>query len=315
MLAVAAVVLPPAQEDLRWGYEFKWDGVRALCHVADGRAHLTSRNDRDITASYPEVTGLAASLGAARTVVDGELVAFDARGRPNFGVLQQRMHVTAARMVQRLVTDVPVTYLVFDLLVLAGRSVCAEPYAARRELLQQLDLQGPSWQTPPHFVGGGADIQAASRASGLEGVLAKRLDSAYRPGQRSDTWRKIKNMLTRDVVIGGWKPGQGQRDGQFGSLMMGLPDAGRLRYIGNVGSGFTDRVLADLGGRLAALASTGSPFTGVPREVARDARWVRPELVGEVRYAEWTGEGRLRHPTWRGLRSDVAPGEVDGAEH
>lgn len=314
MLAVAAAELPPEQEDRRWGYEFKWDGVRALCHAADGRAHLTSRNDRDITASYLEVTPLAASLGTGRTVLDGELVAFDPTGRPNFGVLQQRMHVTAARAVQRLIIEVPVTYLIFDLLVLAGRNVCAEPYSARRELLQDLDLQGASWQTPPYFVGGGVDIRAASRASGLEGVLAKRLDSAYRPGQRSDSWRKIKNMLTRDVVIGGWKPGQGNRHGQFGSLMMGVPDAGRLRYIGNVGSGFTDRVLTDIGGRLAALASPDSPFTDVPRELTRDARWVRPELVGEVRYAEWTGEGRLRHPTWRGLRTDIAPAEVDGAE-
>lgn len=311
MLAVAGVLPPPA-EDSRWGYEFKWDGVRALCLLMHGTARLMSRNDRDITPSYPEVAPLGAAV-VGPTVLDGELVAFDEHGRPSFGVLQHRMHVTAQRAVQRLVHEIPVTYLVFDVLVLAGVDITGEAYRVRRARLEELGLQGPAWQCPPSFRGGGAEIQAASRASGLEGVVAKRLDSPYRPGQRSDAWRKVKNVQTRDVVIGGWKPGQAGRTGRLGSLMMGLPAAGGLRYVGNVGSGFSDRTLTDLGARLSALASTTSPFLDVPRELLRDARWVRPELVGEVGYGEWTGDGRLRHPTWRGLRLDVSREEVDGA--
>lgn len=310
MLATAGE-LPAPSDDARWGYEFKWDGVRALCLTMAGRARLMSRNDRDITASYPEVGGLAATVPDA-TVLDGELVAFDAAGRPSFGTLQHRMHVTAERTVRLLMQDIPVTFLVFDVLVLEGVEVTGESYRRRRELVEALGLQGPAWQCPPYFEGGGREIQAASLASGLEGVLAKRLDSSYRPGQRSDAWRKIKNVLTRDVVIGGWKPGQGNRTGQLGSLMMGLPTPEGLRYVGNVGSGFSGRTLDALGARLAALATTDSPFTGVPRELLREAQWVRPELVGEVAYVEWTGEGRLRHPTWRGLRPDMSPAEVAG---
>ncbi|MBA3252470.1 MAG: hypothetical protein H0T66_19705 [Geodermatophilaceae bacterium] len=311
MLAVAGA-LPPAADDHRWGFEFKWDGVRALCLIDRGAVHLISRNDRDITPSYPEIAPLGAAV-AGPSVLDGELVAFDDNGRPSFGVLQHRMHVTAQRAVQLLVRQVPVTYFVFDALVLSGVDLTGEPYHVRRARLEELGLQGPAWQCPPYFRSGGAEIQAASRASGLEGVVAKRLDSTYRSGQRSEAWRKIKNVQTRDIVIGGWKPGQGGRSGRLGSLMMGLPAAGGLRYVGNVGSGFSDRTLTDLDARLAALATTESPFADVPRELLRDARWVRPELVGEVAYGEWTGDRRLRHPTWRGLRPDIGPGEVDGA--
>lgn len=314
MLAVAGE-LPGAAEDHRWGYEFKWDGVRALCLLVGGRTRLVSRNDRDITPSYPEVEPIAAAVPAA-TVLDGELVAFDAdTGRPSFGTLQHRMHVTAARTVQGLMVEIPVTYMIFDVLVLDGRELIDERYDVRRARLAELGLQGPSWQCPPHFEGGGPEIRAASQSSGLEGVVAKRLDSVYRPGQRSDAWRKIKNVLTRDVVVGGWKPGQGGRAGRLGSLMMGLPGPTGLRYVGNVGSGFTERILTDLGGRLTELATRDSPFVDVPRELVRDAQWVRPELVGEVAYGEWTGDGRLRHPRWRGLRPDIDPTEVDRAEY
>lgn len=309
MLAVAGE-LPPAVDDHRWGYEFKWDGVRALCLVVHGRARLISRNDRDITPSYPEAAPTSPAVPDG-TVLDGELVAFDDAGRPNFGVLQHRMHVTAARVVERLMRDIPVTYFVFDLLVLGGRELIDAPYTARRAELDGLGLSG-TWQCPPYYRGGGAEIQAASRASGLEGVLAKRLDSVYRPGQRSEAWRKIKNILTRDVVIGGWKPGQGGRTGRLGSLMMGVPGPDGLHYVGNVGSGFTERILADLGTRLAGLATRESPFTAIPRELLRDARYVRPELVGEVAYGDQTVDGRLRHPRWRGLRLDVSPEEVTG---
>jgi len=312
MLATAAVALP--REDRLWGYEFKWDGVRALGHVNKGQLMLVSRNDRDISVSYPEVLALGSATAIDDSVVDGELVAFDAAGRPSFGALQQRMHVTARTSLIHLVEQVPVTYLLFDVLSLRGRSLLSKPYRSRRDVLEALDLRGPSWQTPPHFRGGGADVLAASVSNSLEGVLAKRLDSTYQPGQRSPYWLKVKNLRTQDVVVGGWKPGQGRRSGLPGSLLLGIPGPGGLQYVGKVGTGFTDRALASIAGMLAELAVPESPFTEVPREHARDARWVRPTLVGEVEFGEWTPEGRLRHPSWRGLRQDVAVQDVRRAE-
>lgn len=314
MLATASTTLPRPTEDRHWGYEFKWDGVRAVGHVHAGKLTLMSRNDRDISAGYPELTPLGSVEGIAHSVLDGELVALDANGRPSFGALQQRMHVTAQAALRHLVEQVPVTYLLFDVLVLHGRSLLSEPYRSRREALEELGLQGPAWQTPPYFRGGGPDILATSASFGLEGVLAKRLDSTYQPGQRSPYWLKIKNVRTQDVVIGGWKPGQGRRRGLPGSLLLGIPGPAGLEYIGKVGTGFTDQTLAHIGRELATLAQTESPFTEVPRENARDAHWVRPVLVGEVEFGEWTSDGRLRHPSWRGLRHDMAVQDVRRAE-
>jgi bifunctional non-homologous end joining protein LigD len=174
-----------------------------------------------------------------------------------------------------------------------------------------LALSGPAWQTPPHFVGGGAAVHAASREQGLEGVIAKKLDSRYFPGKRSDCWLKVKNLRTQEVVIGGWKPGEGRRKGAIGSLLVGVPGPEGLDYVGHVGTGFTDKMLRDLESDLGRLVRDESPFSRpLPRAQAKDARWVEPELVGEVAFSEWTREARLRHPTWRGLRPDKSPAEV-----
>jgi bifunctional non-homologous end joining protein LigD len=221
------------------------------------------------------------------------------------------MHVTNAASVRRLVTQVPATYLVFDVLHLDGRSLVDEPYVERRRILESLQLSGPSWQTPPHFEGDGESVLAASKAQGLEGVLAKRLDSRYYPGKRSDCWLKIKNLRTQEVVIGGWKPGEGRRAGAIGSLLLGVPGRDGLDYVGHVGTGFTEKMLRDLESDLTPLARDDSPFaTAVPREHARGAHWVEPVVVGEVAFGEWTREGRLRHPAWRGLRPDKTAHEV-----
>lgn len=309
MLATPATALPA--DDAQWGFEFKWDGVRAVVYVEGGRARVLSRNDRDVTASYPELRAMAEALGARQLVLDGELVAMGADGAPSFGRLQERMHVTAPAQVRRLAERVPVTYLAFDLLHLDGHPTIDRPYAERRELLDGLALHGPSWAVSPYFAGGGPAVLAASRRPGIEGVVAKRLDSAYLPGRRSEHWRKVKNPRQQAVVVGGWRPGAGRRAGTFGSLLLGIPGAQGLQYAGHVGTGFSDAVLARLHRQLVALASAECPFTGeLPREVVRDAHWVRPELVGEVAYGEWTKDGRLRHPAWRGLRPDLAPAEV-----
>lgn len=304
--------LPPPSEDDDFGYEMKWDGVRAVVYVDDGTVRVMTRNDRDVVASYPELRGLAPVMRSTRVVLDGEIVAVDRRtGRISFAALQERMHVQDSARARRLAERVPVTYLAFDLLYLDGRHTVTLPYTTRRELLEGLALRGPHWDTPPSFRGGGADVLAASREQGLEGVLAKRLTSVYEPGRRSRSWVKVKNVLTQEVVVAGWRPGQGSRAGTIGSLLLGIPDGDGLAFVGQVGTGFTQEALRDLERRLKPLARKTSPLTGdVPRQLLEDARWVSPRLVGEVQFSEWTRDGRLRHPSWRGLQQDKAPGEV-----
>lgn len=303
MLAVLTDELP--HDDRAWGYEFKWDGVRAVAYLSAGRVRLLSRNDRDITDSYPDVV---APLRTPRSViVDGELVAF-ADGRPSFGALQRRMHVR--RPTPRLVAATPVTYMVFDVLHLDGASVLTRPYRERRTLVEDLAFAGRGVEIPPSYAGGGAHVLEASRRNGLEGVIAKRLDAPYLPGRRSPLWRKVKNVRTQEVVIGGWVPGKGRRADRIGALLLGVPGPdGRLDYCGHVGTGFTETVLDELRERLRPLEQPDPPFRAPPGE-ARMARWTRPVLVGEVQFTEWTDDGRLRHPSWRGLRTDKSPDEV-----
>ena len=308
MLATAGE-LPPEDEDHRWGYEFKWDGVRAVAAVRGGVLGLTSRKGTDITVRYPEVARPPASLAGHDAVVDGEIVAMDDQGRPDFGALQNRMHRTGAE-VPGLAAARPVTFLVFDLLAWDGEDLTELPYAERRDRLDAVGASGHRWVATPWFRGGGAGVQAASLENGLEGVVAKRLASPYRPGARSPDWRKVKNFRTQSVVVGGWRPGQGRRVGGVGSLLFGVPDdEGRLVYAGHVGTGFTDQDLRDLE-RMFTSRKT-SPFHGaLPRDVTRDAHWVEPDLVGEVAYAVWTADGRLRHPSWKGVRDDLEPDDV-----
>lgn len=301
------------EDDAAWGYEFKWDGVRAVAAVRGGRPVLTSRKGTDITVRYPELGRLPEGLAGHQAIVDGEIVAMDEHGRPDFGALQNRMHRTGPE-VARMAAARPVSYLVFDLLSWDGEDLLGVPYAQRRARLDALGIAGHRWVATPWFEGNGsgvgADVLAASQENGLEGVVAKRLDSVYRPGVRGPDWRKVKNVRTQSVVVGGWRPGQGRRAGGIGSLLFGVPDdEGRLVYAGHVGTGFRDQDLADLERMLTPRAT--SPFEGtLPREVTRDAQWVEPDLVGEVAYAVWTAEGRLRHPSWLGVRDDLEPDDV-----
>jgi bifunctional non-homologous end joining protein LigD len=306
---LAAIGEMPAADDPRWGYEFKWDGVRALAHVRSGRLRLRARSGNDVTGTYPELGALPGVLHGHDAVLDGEVVALDARGRPDFGLLQGRMHRTGPE-VARMAAAAPVSYLVFDLLAWDGQSLLGLPYAERRERLDALGLGSDRWLTTPWFRGNGPVVQAASRENGLEGVVAKRLDAPYRPGGRGPDWRKVKNLSTQAVVVGGWRPGEGRRAGGIGSLLLGVhDDAGRLVFAGHVGTGFTARALADLAPLLTPRAT--SPFAdALPREVTRDARWVEPLLVGEVAFGQWTRDGKLRHPSWRGLRDDLDPTDV-----
>jgi bifunctional non-homologous end joining protein LigD len=298
-------------DDGSWAYEMKWDGLRALAYIGGGRLRLLSRTGQDITAGYPELGGLGAAVGRRQAVLDGEIVAMGGDSWPDFERLQQRMNARPAA-VPRLAESVPVTYLAFDLLHLDGRPLLDEPYRVRRALLEELAVEGPRWQTPPSFTGeAGADVQAVSRQHGLEGIMAKRLASRYEPGKRTGSWRKIKNFRRQEVVVGGWKPGEGQRAGQFGSLLIGVHGPSGLEYAGHVGTGFSQQALDMLWQRLTPLRRATSPFaTAVPPEHARRAVWVEPVLVIDVSFTGWTQAGRMRAPSYQGLRVDKDPAEV-----
>lgn len=282
-----------------WAYEMKWDGYRALASLDGSDVQLTSRSGQDMTATYLSVVGALTDLNLADTVLDGELVAFGADGTPSFHALQDGSG--------------QVSYLVFDLLRLDGTDVTRAPYDARRGALEQLGLDdGKVVRVPASYDGTLTEAVEISRKLGLEGIVAKRRDSIYRPGARSASWVKLKHLRAMEAVIVGWRPGNGTRLSTIGSLLLAVPHGDGLAYVGRVGTGFSDRALADLARRLAPLTRKTAPVRDIPDDVARNARWVSPRLVGEVTYAELTPEGRLRHPVWKGLRPDKAPSELTG---
>jgi bifunctional non-homologous end joining protein LigD len=304
----------PEHED-GWAFEIKWDGVRALAYVEGGRVTFESRTGNDQTQTFPELRKLGEALAGREAVLDGEIVAFDDDGRPSFQQLQGRLGVGSEAAVRRRMALVPAHFILFDLLFLDGQSLLDRPYVERREALEALRLSGPNWQTPANHVGDGKGLLEASQLQGLEGIVAKRLDSTYTPGRRSRAWIKVKNVGRQELVIGGWTQGEGGRSGSIGALLTGYYEPAdvpseerRLRYAGKVGTGFTAQTLAGLRSRLEPLARDTSPFEG--GNLPRRANWVDPDLVCEVEFREWTRAGTLRAPSFKGLREDKPPRDV-----
>ncbi|HEX7745118.1 MAG TPA: non-homologous end-joining DNA ligase [Micromonosporaceae bacterium] len=289
-----------------WVYEFKWDGVRAIADIRGGTTRLYARSGTEITAAYPELSALGAQLPDA--VLDGEVVVLSQQGIPSFTALAERMHVRDRARAARLAAAMPVTYMIFDLLGLRGEDLTERSYEDRRAALEELGLAGPRWTVPPVFLDGPTTYAVAGE-HGLEGVVAKRRTAAYRPGVRSPDWVKVKLEVTGDFVVGGWRPGARK----IGGLLVGVPlPDGRLAFRGRVGGGIGSAAERDLLRVLEPLRGGASPFAGdVPREDARGAIWVRPEVVVEVKYGQRTPDGRLRFPRFLRLRPDKAPEEVE----
>ncbi|MDP3209857.1 MAG: ATP-dependent DNA ligase [Rhodoglobus sp.] len=292
-----------------WAFEMKWDGIRALARVEHGQIQLISRNGIDLTATYPELATLATLVGDD-TMLDGEIVALNRAGRPDFGLLQKRMNLVKPAEVERAAAATPVQFMVFDLLEQDGESLAALPYETRRDRLESALTTSGAIQVPPAFEGSAADAMATSRALGLEGVIAKRRTGTYSAGKRTRSWIKLKHHLAQEVVIGAWRPGSGARSHRIGSLLMGIPEEGGLRYVGRVSSGISDKQFDALAGRFRRMARVTSPFSQLPAADAADAHFITPTLVGEVEFGEWTPTGKLRHPVWRGWRSDKSPEDV-----
>jgi bifunctional non-homologous end joining protein LigD len=282
----------------QWAFEGKWDGYRLLFDADHGDVVLRSRSGRDVTAEYPQLRSVAADLADHRVLLDGEVVALDETGVPSFEEMQNRVRATR------------IEYWAFDLLHLDGRSLLNAKYRDRRKLLEVLS-DGTNLIVPEQIPCDGADALAYSRKCRWEGVVAKKWDSTYRPGNRSSAWIKDKNWHTQEIVLGGWRLGEGGRTSGIGALLMGIPGEGGLDFVGRVGTGFTEKDLGMLKRTLAPLQTGESPFNArLAGNDAKNVTFVRPELVGEVRFGEWTADGRLRQPSWRGLRPDKRPDDV-----
>ncbi|MCW2924054.1 MAG: ligD, partial [Thermoleophilia bacterium] len=337
----------PEDQD-QWAFEVKWDGIRAVVFAEGGRIRIETRNQNDVTAQYPELTRFGRALGSHQAVIDGEIVAFDEHGKPSFQTLQSRLGLTAAATIKARAAATPVRYLAFDLIHLDGHDVRDLPYLDRRKLLRDLFEDDPHWQVPEHHVGTGTALLEAVVEQGLEGVMAKKVDSPYRENSRAGAWKKVKRQQRQEFVVWGWTEGDGRRTGSIGALIIGHYDITadeakrtkqpqQLHHAGSVGTGFGDEALARIHELLAPLEVDESPFdVGNPSSTAgkwkairarSDAmakgedpkgakatrgaiHYARPQLVCEVEYTEFTRDGTLRHPSFKGLRDDKDPKDV-----
>jgi bifunctional non-homologous end joining protein LigD len=301
---LATLTDAPFNDDA-WAFEPKWDGIRALA-VCNEETRFFTRNDKDVTVAYPELQRLHEQTVALDALLDGEIVAFQ-KGVPSFQRLQQRMHLRDERKIEEMARQIPVVYMVFDLLYLDGRDLTGEPLEERRRIMEENIVPSEQIQVSPSTEGAGKALFRAAEKQGLEGIMAKRLSSIYVPGGRSKDWLKVKVSFDADVVIVGWTEGEKARAGTIGSLVMAMYDGAELRYVGNVGTGFGRGLLErtmDLVGRLDET----EPWFNERAELRR-AHWVPPVLVAKVEHRGVTSAGRLRAPSFQDFREDKRPEE------
>jgi bifunctional non-homologous end joining protein LigD len=296
-----------------WLFEIKWDGYRAIAFIVEGKVRLVSRNQNDLTPRYPELKDLPQFVKAKNAILDGEVVALDEEGRASFSLMQQRTGFRPHGRQGTANADVPVLYYAFDLLYLDGYDLRKLPLHARKEKLAAIIVAGDNLRYSDHYEKQGKALFEIARAKGLEGILAKKRDSIYRE-RRTSEWLKIKIRHTLEAVIGGYTEPEGSR-AHFGSIVLGLYDKqGRLIHVGQAGSGFDQKSLAEIWKLLKKRETKQNPFYGEV-EALRKVFWVKPELVAEIEYAEWTdgtvsGSGpKLRAPVFLGLRDDKKPQE------
>jgi len=295
-------------DDPKWRFEPKLDGIRSLAYLTTDLTRLITRRGRDVTTQYPELHMIHELVDEVNAVMDGEIVAFDEDGKNSFEALQQRMNLANEREIKRISKQIPVALVAFDLLWLDGRNLTEQPLEERRELIQAVVEEDKRLQLVTYVEGEGTELVNAARSHGLEGVVAKRHGSKYLPGRRSPDWRKIKLTNTQDCVVLGWTPGQGGRAGTFGALLVGAYDDGKLRWIGQVGTGFTDKMLARVMELLTPLVTKDPPSDDPELKAIKGVTFVRPEIVCEVEYLEITkSTKKMRAPLFKGLRTDKAP--------
>jgi bifunctional non-homologous end joining protein LigD len=312
MLALLSAHVPPDGDE--WAFEYKWDGVRAIAYHTKDQWLIESRNLLDITRRYPELEELHAALGKRSAVLDGEIVALDDLDRPSFPRLQRRMHVNDAAQIARLSREVPILYVLFDLLYLDGRNLMHRPYSERRAALEELTLAGPAWTVTPSYINRGKQMLEAARQNFLEGIVAKKVDSKYEPGKRSNCWLKVKIIQRQEFVIAGWTgESTGLRD-RIGTMLLGYYDCdGKLHYAGHVGTGLVSADHAPLVRQFEKLARPTNPFVEklpAARRGGNKIMYLEPQLVGEVEYRRWPEGGMVQQASFKGLRRDKSAREV-----
>ncbi len=310
MAPMLARLTSRAFSDPGWVFEPKIDGIRALAFISEGSVKIYSRKTNDITAHYPEITADLKHLGPDMAVLDGEICALDGEGRPSFQSLQPRMNLSRSQDIQAASLDIPAYYFIFDLLYLDGFDLKNVKLRDRKLLLTQVFSAQKQLRLLDYFSGDGELILYRSFQYGFEGIIAKQLESRYEPGKRSGKWLKIKKVLSDDFIIGGYTPGQGSRKNTFGSLLLGYYNQpGELVYAGNVGTGFDEPARKDLKNRLDGIASAVNPFSTVVDKFP-GVQWVKPRMVAEVKFSEWTRDSRLRAPVFMHLRPDKPAAEA-----